>query len=128
MPILIRRLSPMPRTAFAACRPAVDDYLSKPFDPRELLLRIRSILKRSRTRHWLSQRVRVPSGRCRFNLARGELRRGEELVRLSSRERDNAALLAQRAGQGSPACELAVGGSEEERPQRRCSRSTGLRP
>ena len=109
MPILILSALADAEDRIRGLSAGSDDYLSKPFDPRELLLRIRSILKRKPHVPVAAEEVRF--GRCRFNVTRGELRRGEELVRLSSRERDMLRLLAQRAGQARG--ELAVGGSEE---------------
>ena len=78
----------------------VDDYLTKPFEPRELLLRVQAILKR----HALNQPsdnavTDVSFGEYSFNLVRGELRRGEEVVHLTTRERDILRILAQRAGE-----------------------------
>lgn len=61
-----------------------DDYLSKPFEPRELLLRIGTILRRARTPGGRTDEIAL--GPCRFNIARGELRRGDEPVRLTTRE------------------------------------------
>ena len=49
----------------------MDDYLSKPFEPRELLLRIQSVLRRK------GPAVATPSelslGRVTFHVERGEL-------------------------------------------------------
>ena len=78
----------------------VDDYLTKPFEPRELLLRVHAILKR----HALNQPADtavtdVNFGEFSFNLARGELRRGDQIVHLTTRERDILRILAQRAGE-----------------------------
>lgn len=73
-----------------------DDYLSKPFEPMELLLRIRSILRRS---HDAPPPPEVRFGHCTFHVARGELRRNGELVRLTTRERDLLRLLVERAGE-----------------------------
>jgi len=61
-----------------------DDYLSKPFEPRELLLRIGTILRRSRAPGGRNEEIAL--GECRFNVTRGELKRGEELIRLTTRE------------------------------------------
>ncbi len=78
----------------------VDDYLSKPFEPRELLLRIKAILKRHSLGEPEAQSVSdVSFGRFVFNLVRGELRRDGEIVHLTTRERDILRTLAQRAGQ-----------------------------
>jgi two-component system phosphate regulon response regulator OmpR len=74
-----------------------DDYLTKPFEPLELLLRLRSILRRSATPASSPSEVRF--GACNFSPARGELRRGDKIVRLTTRERDMLRLFVQRPGQ-----------------------------
>jgi two-component system, OmpR family, phosphate regulon response regulator OmpR len=61
-----------------------DDYLGKPFEPRELLLRIGTILRRSMGPGGRNEEIAL--GDCRFNVTRGELKRGEELIRLTTRE------------------------------------------
>jgi two-component system, OmpR family, phosphate regulon response regulator OmpR len=77
----------------------VDDYLSKPCEPRELCLRIASILRRATPR--LSQRppASVHFGEFTFDLARGELRQRGEIVRLTDRERAMLRLLAENPGE-----------------------------
>ena len=80
-----------------------DDYLAKPFEPAELLLRIQSILRRQPRP--ASSEARF--GSCTFNAERGELRRGDELVRLTSRERDLMRLFVHKAGQTLSREELA---------------------
>src|SRR5262249_62193318 len=78
-----------------------DDYVSKPFEPRELSLRIASILRRAPPAAAPAvESVRL--GDCRFHLARGELKRGEEIVRLTDRERDMLRLLAAPPGEAGP--------------------------
>ena len=62
----------------------VDDYLAKPFEPRELLLRIGTILKRARSSEPPKEDIQL--GESLFNVARGELRRGDENIRLTTRE------------------------------------------
>src|SRR6516164_6457825 len=57
-----------------------DDYLAKPFEPRELLLRIANILKRQAPASPPIESVRF--GDFVFHIGRGELRRGEEIVHL----------------------------------------------
>ena len=61
-----------------------DDYLAKPFEPQELLLRIEAILRRSGARP--SAAPVLALGGCSFDSARGELRRDGELVRLTEAE------------------------------------------
>jgi two-component system phosphate regulon response regulator OmpR len=73
-----------------------DDYLPKPFEPMELLLRIRNILGRSS--HSAAHNGAVRFGACTFHVGRGELRRQGELIRLTSRERELLRLFVERAG------------------------------
>jgi len=73
-----------------------DDYLVKPFEPRELLLRISTILRRSAA---TKQASRIRLGECTFDVERGELWRGNELVHLTSIEEGLLRTLAQRAGE-----------------------------
>src|SRR5262249_2514641 len=83
-----------------------DDYVSKPFEPRELSLRIAGILRRARPPAAPAvESVRV--GDFRFHLPRVVLRRGEEIVRLTDRERDMLRLLAATPGETVPRQTLA---------------------
>lgn len=61
-----------------------DDYLQKPFDPQELLLRIEAILRRTGSKPKPSGRLSL--GRCAFDPERGELFRDEQPVRLTEAE------------------------------------------
>jgi two-component system, OmpR family, phosphate regulon response regulator OmpR len=75
-----------------------DDYLAKPFEPRELSLRVGSILRRARPPITpAAESVRF--GPFVFHLGRGELRRGEETIRLTDRERDMLRVLAANVGE-----------------------------
>jgi two-component system, OmpR family, phosphate regulon response regulator OmpR len=79
----------------------VDDYLSKPFDPRELLLRIASILRRVTASPPAPDKPTPESvvfGKFRYTINRGELLDGEELVKITDRERDMMRLLAEAHG------------------------------
>jgi two-component system phosphate regulon response regulator OmpR len=77
----------------------VDDYVAKPFEPRELVLRIRNILRRGQPPTTQSQAEEVRMGAFVFHLGRGELRRGEESIKLTERERDLLRQFAAKAGQ-----------------------------
>jgi two-component system phosphate regulon response regulator OmpR len=92
-----------------------DDYLSKPFEPRELSLRIANILKRAQPAA-PSPAESVRFGPFVYHLARGELRKGEEIIRLTDRERDMLRVLAHSPGETVPRLSLAGnGGSVSER-------------
>jgi two-component system, OmpR family, response regulator len=78
-----------------------DDYVAKPFDPRELVARIRSVLRRSRM---LPPRQRRATGlvrfdRWRFDFARKELLGADDVaVKLSSGEHLLLVSLIEHAG------------------------------
>jgi two-component system, OmpR family, phosphate regulon response regulator OmpR len=84
----------------------VDDYITKPFEPRELLLRLQNILRRRQGPS--GPRDEVTMGDFIFHVARGELKRGEESIKLTERERDLLRLFAQRPGMPVARHELAA--------------------
>ncbi len=90
-----------------------DDYLPKPFDPRELILRLGNILRRAEPREATSE-VEAPEsvrfGPFNFRFDRGELRREEEIIRITEREREILTILGARGGANVPREELAGGG------------------
>jgi two-component system phosphate regulon response regulator OmpR len=90
-----------------------DDYLAKPFEPRELLLRIASILRRQ-TRGQPAEEA-VAFGPFSFHLGRGELKCGEDIVRLTERERDLLRTFATQPGETVSRQELAAGANGSER-------------
>ncbi|WP_233252636.1 response regulator [Maritimibacter sp. 55A14] len=64
-----------------------DDYLAKPFEPKELLLRINAILRRVPQQ---AEDIDLPKmlqlGPVRYDMTRGEMWRGNDLVRLTATE------------------------------------------
>lgn len=92
-----------------------DDYVAKPFEPRELSLRIANILKRAKPAA-APPLESVRFGPFVFHIGRAELRRGDEIVRLTDREREMLAVLAASPGETVPRLALAGnGGSVSER-------------
>ncbi len=75
-----------------------DDYLGRPYEPRELLLRIASLLRRAVPRAARLDAVTLRFGPFSFSAERGELRRDDEAVRLTEREREMLQLLAATPG------------------------------
>jgi len=80
-----------------------DDYLVKPFEPRELLLRISTILRRSAPAVAVT---RVRFGDCMFDIERGELWRNDTLIRLTTLEESLLRTLALQAGRAVSRDEL----------------------
>jgi two-component system phosphate regulon response regulator OmpR len=90
VPILLLTARGAPEDRIAGFESGADDYLGKPFEPRELVLRLRSMLRRA------APAAEPPSGpvrlgRLEFDLARGELRGPNGPIHLTGGE---AALLA----------------------------------
>lgn len=83
----------------------VDDYITKPFEPRELLLRLRNILRRGQDTGVAGDEARM--GPYVFYISRGELKRDDETIKLTERERDLLRLFAQRRGMPVQRHELA---------------------
>jgi two-component system phosphate regulon response regulator OmpR len=71
-----------------------DDYLTKPFEPRELLARIKAILRRASSATG-EPAVELTLGAFRFNPETGLLKREEEVIFLSSTELVLLKILAQ---------------------------------
>src|SRR5262245_61165562 len=93
VPILMLTARGEAESRIAGLESGADDYVGKPFEPRELSLRVASILKRARP----APPPRVESvrfGDFLFHIVRGELRRGEEVIHLTDRERDLLSILA----------------------------------
>lgn len=91
-----------------------DDYVAKPFEPRELALRIGNILKRT-ARPPAETLEQVAFGPYVYHLGRGELRQGEEIVHLTDREREMLRILAEAPGETVPRGALTGNGTVNER-------------
>ncbi len=74
-----------------------DDYLGKPFEPEELLLRLRNLLRRSLARP--EKIAAVKFGDCLFELENGSLSKSGQAIRLTGREKEILRLLAATPGQ-----------------------------
>lgn len=83
-----------------------DDYLAKPFEPRELALRVEAILRRAHAAPPPTASRMVQLGSARFDVARGELWRGSEEVRLTTAEVALMRLLARRMNEPVTRAEL----------------------
>lgn len=77
----------------------VDDYLGKPFEPRELLLRLGNIIRRTAPAESARPQKVTPEairfGEFLFHFERGELRRGHEIIRITDREREILTILGE---------------------------------
>jgi len=97
VPVLLLTAMAEPEDRVNGLEHGADDYLVKPFEPRELVLRIRNILQRRPSVAPPPGEVRF--GAFRFHLARSELFRGDDAVHLTTAETGLLSILAQQAGQ-----------------------------
>jgi two-component system phosphate regulon response regulator OmpR len=83
-PVLMLTARGQPEDRIEGLKLGADDYLAKPFEPEELVLRIEAILRRGADRPTLDGPLLL--GRCRFDPDRGELTCDGEQVRLTEAE------------------------------------------
>jgi two-component system phosphate regulon response regulator OmpR len=114
VPILLLTAMIEAQHRIAGLEQGADDYLAKPFEPRELVLRIQNVLRRSRdAQAQAAPRRLLRFGPHAFDLDRRELKRGQEEIRLTTAEAELLAALAQRAGEAVSREELSQQPSAE---------------
>jgi two-component system phosphate regulon response regulator OmpR len=109
VPILMLTARDAAESRIKGLEMGADDYLSKPFEPRELSLRIANILKRSQPAAPPPAAEQVGFGPFVFHIGRGELRKGDESIRLTDREREMLRILA--ASPGETVTRMALAGN-----------------
>jgi two-component system, OmpR family, phosphate regulon response regulator OmpR len=97
VPILMLTARGEPEDRITGLERGADDYLGKPFEPRELMLRLTALIRRARNAQ-PPQHREIHMGQCIFDSERGELRRAGKRVRLTSSEAQLLKLFAANAG------------------------------
>jgi two-component system phosphate regulon response regulator OmpR len=99
-PILLLTARGETEHRIAGLEAGADDYLAKPFEPKELLLRINAILRRVPTEAPTALGPRNLSlGGLSYDVERGELWHGDALVRLTSTEMQLMRIFGARVGE-----------------------------
>jgi two-component system, OmpR family, phosphate regulon response regulator OmpR len=112
VPILMLTARANSEDRVAGLEIGADDYLPKPFEPRELVLRLGNILRRSAASEAVPAQAApeaIRFGPFLFRLERRELHRDDEIIRITEREREILSILGHRAGGNVPREELAGG-------------------
>jgi two-component system, OmpR family, phosphate regulon response regulator OmpR len=95
-PVLMLSAMSEPQDRIQGLEVGAEDYLTKPFEPKELVLRLRAILRRTARAEQGAQAVAF--GEYVFDMGGGLLKRGAEVLHLTSGEQAMLRLLAQQAG------------------------------
>jgi two-component system phosphate regulon response regulator OmpR len=99
LPVLLLTARSAPEDRISGFEAGADDYLGKPFDPRELVLRIRAMLRRSAPAQVDLPAIPIRLGEATFDPVRGELRNQDRMVRLTGGEAALLAALADKPGE-----------------------------
>ncbi len=99
-PILLLTAKGETQNRIEGLEAGADDYLVKPFEPKELLLRINAILRRvPQTRAAETVPKVLHLGQVRYDVDRGELWNGTDLVRLTATEAALMRIFAAQPGE-----------------------------
>ena len=99
VPVLLLTAMTEPEDRIAGLESGADDYLTKPFEPRELLLRVATILRRTAAAPPATPETCIVMGEVRYFPARDQLLRGNEPVRLTTAEADLLRIFAASPGE-----------------------------
>ncbi|APZ53449.1 response regulator [Salipiger abyssi] len=99
-PIMLLTAKGETEDRIAGLEAGADDYLSKPFEPKELLLRINAILRRmpETTADEAAPKL-LSLGPIRYDIERGEMWKGEDMVRLTATESQLMRIFSARPGE-----------------------------
>ncbi|NRA99369.1 MAG: response regulator [Rhodobacteraceae bacterium] len=121
VPILLLTARGETENRIAGLEAGADDYLPKPFEPKELLLRINAILRRVPPPDAGATVAKVLHlGPIRYDVERGEMWHGDDLVRLTATEAQLMRLFAAKPGEPLSRTQLVEDlGRDKDRAQER---------
>lgn len=115
-PIMLLTAKGETQDRIAGLEAGADDYLAKPFEPKELLLRINAILRRVPLQKETDLAPKVLMlGHVRYDVEKGELWQDDEIIRLTGTESQLMRIFAASAGEPVSRAQLAqeLGRDEE---------------
>ena len=95
VPILLLTAMGEPKDRVQGLEHGADDYVTKPFEPRELLIRIETALRRNSV---VAPEQVISLGEFKYDIGRQELRRDDRIIRLTTIEANLLSALAQNPG------------------------------
>lgn len=120
-PIMLLTAKGETEDRIAGLEAGADDYLSKPFEPKELLLRINAILRRTPEPAIPPEMpTMLRLGSVRYDIERGELLQGDQIIRLTGTENQLMRIFAASVGQPVSRADLVTAlGRDEAQAQDR---------
>jgi two-component system phosphate regulon response regulator OmpR len=118
VPVLLLTALGAPEDRIAGFEAGADDYLGKPFEPMELVLRIRALLRRAAPPEPTAPNAPLPLGALSFDAARGELRGPAGMIHLTGGEAALLTTLARKANEVLSRDEIAVALDMDEASER----------
>jgi two-component system, OmpR family, phosphate regulon response regulator OmpR len=118
LPVLLLSARGAPEDRIAGFEAGADDYLGKPFEPLELVLRIRAMLRRAPPAQANTPAGPVQLGVVEFDPERGELRGPDTTIRLTGGEAALLATLARRPNEVLSREEIAAALSMDDAGER----------
>lgn len=119
-PILLLTARGDTQDRIAGLEAGADDYLAKPFEPKELLLRINAILRRVPQSASETGPKTLHLGPARYDVERAELWQGEDMVRLTATEVQLLQILSACPGEAVSRADLVTRlGRGEDKAQER---------
>jgi two-component system phosphate regulon response regulator OmpR len=118
LPVLMLTARGTPEDRIAGFEAGADDYLPKPFEPRELVLRIRAMLRRAPAPAPGAPPAPLILGELSFDPVRGELTGRDGIVRLTGGEGALLTALARKPGEVLSREEIAAALGTEESGER----------
>lgn len=121
LPILLLTAKGETQDRIAGLEAGADDYLPKPFEPKELLLRINSILRRVPAQENLDVTPKVLSlGQLRYDIEKGTMWNGDTPIRLTATEAQLMRIFSAQPGEALSRAKLVEdlgrdGGQAQER-------------
>ncbi len=112
IPIIVLSAKTEVESRVTGLRAGADDYVQKPYEPVELLLRIEAVLRRANSPETQSAAQILPLGRFQFDTVRGELRDGDLVVHLTEFERKLMLRLSETPNRVVKRSEFSEAGSE----------------
>lgn len=85
LPIILLTAKGEPEDRVRGLELGAEDYLPKPFEPKELLLRIKNVIKRIRKNKYVITSIKI--GKASINMKKMEIQKEKEVIKINASEK-----------------------------------------